>query len=84
MKYHSTYFDDFLLYLIFRGKKEKNLNIPEYKVPPQFHLSEQKLCTEVKKKLSFRQYQLNPDKFFGDDTQPTSAILCFFFVFNCS
>ena len=49
MKYHSTYFDDFLLYLIFRGKKEKNLNIPEYKVPPQFHLSEQKLCTEVKK-----------------------------------
>ena len=43
MTYHSTQSDDYLWYLILRGKqKEKNKNTPEYKVPPHFQWSEQK------------------------------------------
>ena len=40
MIYHSTYFDDYLIYLILRAKQ----NTPEDKVSPLFQLSEQLSC----------------------------------------
>ena len=43
MIYHSTYFDDYLSYLILRAKQKK-YNTPEDKVSPLFQLSEQLSC----------------------------------------